>query len=72
MKNDKALKVLTPLAAKLDKDGDTYLFVHFSREDDHFKGLDSSNMDFADALIIIKHLVNKFGIDKKVLCEMLK
>jgi hypothetical protein len=67
MKNDTVLKAFKPLQKKMEKDSDPYLFIHFSREDNHFKGLTSTDMDMADALIVINHLVSRFKINRKAL-----
>lgn len=48
-----------------DKDNDSFLIVHFSICEDTYKG--HFNIDFADALIIIKHLLEHFNIDKRAL-----
>ena len=47
-----------------------YLFVHFSREDDNYKGVTSSQMDIGDALIVIDHLMEQFGINGEAVAAM--
>lgn len=71
MTTKEALKEGEPFISKCDKDGDPYLLVHFSQEDDYFKGV-HERMGFADAIIVIKELVKYFGINSDVLSETLK
>ena len=53
------------------KDGDTCFIAYGSKEDDQFESA-GTNVDFADALLIIQGLVNSLGIDPTVLCQMLE
>lgn len=59
-------KLITPFTSKADKDNDPYLVVHFSREQDYFKGY-HERMDSLDAMIVIKNLVNYFKINEILL-----
>lgn len=66
MTTKEALKESKPFIDKCDRDGDPYLIVHFSQEDDYFKGI-HERMDFMDATIIIKKLIKHFKINKEIL-----
>ena len=70
MKNETALKQFKTLQVSLEKDKDPYLFVHFSQEDDHYKGVTSKDMDIGDALIVIEHLMEQFGINGEAVAAM--
>lgn len=61
-------EALQPVIDEYNKSGDPYLIVHFSRADDYYYGC-NDRMDFADALIVIKYLVEFFKIDREVLIE---
>lgn len=72
MKNETALSKFKPLQLQMEKDKDPYLFVHFSREEDAFKGVTSNRMDGADAIIVINHLINRFNLSAEVIAAMAK
>lgn len=63
-------EIIRPFISRCDKDGDPYLLVHFSRENDYFEGT-HNGLDFLDAIMVIKELVKIFGINKEVLIESL-
>lgn len=52
-------KTITPVIKKIEKDGDPYLFVHFSQSRDYFTGL-HEGLDKFDAVIIMKQLFEFF------------
>lgn len=62
--------MFSKLRFALEYDRDPYMFVHFSREDDHILGLDSMEMDMGDALVIIRHLINKFDFNPEAIANM--
>lgn len=66
MKVTEAKTQLMPFIEAAKKDNDPYFVCHFSREEDKYRGY-HEGLDIGDALIIIKELVDKFGIDPKVL-----
>jgi hypothetical protein len=53
---------VTPLTDTLEKDGDPYLLVHFSKEDNAYTGL-HDGLDKYDALIIMRQLATHFNMD---------
>lgn len=59
----KLLSEFKSLQNKIEKDKDPFMFVHFSREEDHFNGITSNEMDSGDAIIILKYLLNRFDIN---------
>jgi len=70
MTNDKAKKMFSKLRFAMEYDHDPYMFVHFSREQNHILGLDSLELDSLDALVIIRHLINKFDLDPLAIANM--
>lgn len=62
MKIEDSKKLFKDIIAKMEEDNDAYFLVHFSREDDKFDGT-HGNMDFADALILVKQLMREFHIN---------
>jgi hypothetical protein len=58
--------LITPFCDRAEKQNDPYLIVHFSRQEDHYKGY-HEGMDAVDAMIVIKHLVRHFKIDPLLL-----
>ncbi len=65
-----AEEMMDVFALKCKTDNDPYFIIHFSKSDDYFKG-DHNNMDWLDAIIIIKQLVKDFSINKQILIESL-
>lgn len=65
-----AQKEITEYANAAQADGDRYLFVHFSREEDRFGAF--QNIDSTDAKLVIKGLAKHFGIDLEVMAEAVK
>jgi len=68
MKLKKAKKTLEPFLSKATEDGDHFFIVHFSKEDDRFHGY--MDIDGADALIVIRNLINTTKIDPEILHQM--
>lgn len=59
MTREKAKELLKPFIEGCNKDEDPYFYCFFSREEDKFNG-DWEGLDFLDATIIVKQLVEKF------------
>jgi hypothetical protein len=66
MKINDGRKKLEGFIKQAEKDGDPYLIVHFSREEDRFKGI-QDGLDFGDALIIVNQLIKEFDIQPEAL-----
>lgn len=69
MTTNNAYELAKPFIDKAEQDADPYMVIHFSREEDFYKGW-HEGMDIGDALLVIKHLVNHFKIDKELLAVM--
>ena len=61
MKLKESKKLIQPFIDQCKKDNDCYLIVHFSQEEDKFSGY--SEMDAADALLIIKELIKNYKLN---------
>lgn len=62
--------MFSKLRFAMEYDRDPYMFVHFSREQNHILGLDSLELDQWDALVIIRHLINKFDYNPEAIANM--
>jgi hypothetical protein len=58
-----------PIAADCKRDRDAMLLFYFSRKQDSYSVL-VENIDFGDALIVISHLIGKFGLSPEAIAEM--
>ena len=68
MTNKKAFKLFETIQKKMQKDGDKFLFVHFSRKEDHFRGM--NHMDGLDALVVIKQLIERYSLSAETIAAM--
>jgi hypothetical protein len=65
MTNKQANELFASLQSELEKDRDPFMFVHFSRvEGGTIIGKDGAYLNKGDVLFIIKHLVDKFKINR--------
>lgn len=68
MKNNDFSNKIKPILQKAKSQGDHYLIVHFSKEDDHFIG--EHSMDQGDALIVICEIMKNFQLKPEVVSQM--
>lgn len=68
MTNEKAMQLLQRFIEDCKKEKDCFLVVHFSRSEDKFRGVD--NCDWADTVIVVNELKNRFNLDYEVLHAM--
>ena len=61
-----ALEIVADALAPAREDSDTYLYVHFSREEDAYQAI-QHRMDAGDAMVVIRNLIEAFGIDPALL-----
>lgn len=69
MTNEHFFELAKPATDKSTQDGDPFLICHFSREQDKFKGV-TQDMDAADAMIIVSHLIAEYGLNPEVIAAM--
>lgn len=69
MTNEQFFEQIQPTLDKSKESGDPFLVCHFSRKQDRFKGI-NCDMDAADAMIIVSHLIAEFGLNSKVVAAM--
>jgi hypothetical protein len=50
---------------RAEADGDHYLFVYFSREEDKYRA--TADLDAGDALIVIGQLIEKFNLSAEAI-----
>ena len=65
MKTNKSKELVKPFIDQCEKDGDCYMIVHFSKQEDKFYGL--TDMDAGDALVIIHELINQYKLNPKAI-----
>jgi len=58
-----------PIETACERDNDAMLLVYFSRKQDSYSVM-ASGLDFGDALIVISHLIGKFGLSPEAIAEM--
>lgn len=66
MNTKKAQRMVNQIISHVRKTGDSFLYFYGSKEDGKFIG-GNHNMDTGDALLVIRKLVETFGIDRKAL-----
>ncbi|HDY89501.1 MAG TPA: hypothetical protein ENH82_15485 [bacterium] len=67
MTTKKAKQVMNLFIKQCKKDNDSFMVVHFSREEDKFYG--THEMDVGDALIIINELIKQFKLSSEIVCK---
>lgn len=70
MNIDTGKKLTSPFLLCANSDRDAAFVAHFSRLEDYFEGR-FVNMKDTDALLLIKHLTEQFGIEPKRLVKYL-
>lgn len=69
MKAEDAKKKIDDLALEATADEDGLLAVYFSREDEKFVG-QNVGIDGADAMIVIRNLINIFALDPEFIAHL--
>ena len=69
MKIDDFMKQISNTIETAEKDGDGFMVIHFSKQENKYFGK-HANIDGADALIIVRDLIKLFGLSPKIISEI--
>jgi hypothetical protein len=66
---EQSATALLPILTQCKKDGDAFMSVHFSREEDKYQ-IGTTSMDAGDALIVVQSLIKNFGLSPETIAAM--